>query len=240
MNAAARHHRREAAKARKIMASRHKLATLPAAAAAAAFGVLLVTGIAPSPASLGEIVVSTAHAATNEELLVAGPLGEKALGDPEAPNVVVEYASMTCPHCRSFHENTFEAFKEKYIDTGEVYFVFRHFPLNPVDAAAVMLTNCVPDERFFPLVDLLYDQQQNWAFVESPAEALLDLVKQAGFTQETFLECLKNQEVLDGIDWVRTRGSEEFEVESTPTFFINGEKMSGALTLDQIDEILAE
>lgn len=221
------------------MTSRHRLAIVTATVVAAAFGVIEFTGTIQSP-GLGELLVSPAHAATNDELLVAGPLGEKSLGDPNAPNVVVEYASMTCPHCRNFHENTFEAFKEKYVDTGEVYFVFRHFPLNPLDAAAVMLTNCAPEERFFPMVDLLFEQQANWAFVEKPAEALLDLVKQAGFTQDSFTACLKNQEVLDGIDWVRTRGATEFEVQSTPTFFFNGEKMSGALTLDQIDEILAE
>lgn len=184
--------------------------------------------------------VSPAHAATSDELMEAGPLGERTLGDPNAPNVVIEYASMTCPHCRSFHETTFDAFKEKYIDTGEVYFIFRHFPLNPLDTAAVMLSNCAPEERFFPIVDLLFEQQANWAFVEKPAEALFGFVKQVGFTQDSFTACLKNQEVLDGIDWVRTRAATEFEVNATPTFFVNGEKSSGALTLEQLDDLLAE
>jgi protein-disulfide isomerase len=220
------------------MTSRRRFVS--AAAAVAAFGLLQIAGTAQPTSAIGGLLVSSAQAATTEELLVAGPLGEKALGDPEAPNLVVEYASLTCPHCRAFHDTTFSAFKEKYIDTGKVYFVFRQFPLNPLDAAAIMLTNCVPEERFFPLVDLLYDHQADWAFVEKPAEALLNLVKQAGFTQDSFTACLKNQEILDGIDWVRKRGSEEFKVDSTPTFFINGEKTSGALTLEQIDDLLAE
>jgi protein-disulfide isomerase len=215
-------------------------AILSAAAVFATFGLIQVNGWTRTANLVGDALVSPARAATSEELLVPGPLGERSLGDPDAPNVVIEYASMTCPHCQNFHETTFDAFKEKYIDTGEVYFIFRAFPLNPLDAAAVMLTNCAPEERYFPMVDLLFEQQANWAFVEKPAEALLNLVKQAGFTQESFTACLKNQEVLDGIDWVRTRGSTEFEVEATPTFFVNGEKTSGALTLEQLDELLAE
>jgi protein-disulfide isomerase len=183
-------------------------------------------------------LVTPAHAATSEALMEPGPLGDHALGDPDAPNVVIEYASMTCPHCQHFHETTFDAFKEKYIDTGEVYFIFRHFPLNPLDTAAVMLTNCAPEERFFPLVDLLFEQQRNWAFVEKPAEALLQTVKQAGFTQDTFTACLKDQDVLDGIDAVRSRAMEEFGVDSTPTFFINGGKYPGAMSIDEFSAII--
>ncbi|MCB1494810.1 MAG: DsbA family protein [Bauldia sp.] len=212
-----------------------------AAASIAGLGTLALGARMQTGSLLGEaLLVTPAQAATSEAMLEAGPLGEKTMGDPNAPNVVIEYASMTCPHCQHFHETTFTPFKEKYIDTGEVYFIFRHFPLNPLDIAAIMLTNCVPEERFFPLVDLLYDQQANWAFVDKPAEALLNLVKQAGFTQESFTACLKDQEVLDGIDWVRKRAADDFGVDSTPTFFINGEKTSGALTLEQLDELLAE
>lgn len=181
---------------------------------------------------------ATAAYAADEDLMVAGPLGEKALGDPDAPNVVVEYASMTCPHCQHFHEATFDAFKEKYIDTGEVYFVFRHFPLNPLDTAAIMLTNCVPEDKFFPLVDLLFENQRTWAGADKPGQALLEQSKQAGFTPETFTACLQDQEVLDGIEDVRNRGA-DLGVSSTPTFFINGEKTAGALSLDQLDDLLA-
>ncbi|MCP4382375.1 MAG: DsbA family protein [Hyphomicrobiales bacterium] len=223
------------------MTSGFRIAIAGAAALAAGFGLLQVKAQGGWTTGLAEaLLVSPALAQTSEALLEAGPLGEKALGNPDAPNIVIEYASMTCPHCRSFHEQTFEAFKEKYIDTGDVYFIFRHFPLNPLDTAAVMLSNCAPDERFFPIVDLLFEQQASWAFVEQPAQALLNLVKQAGFTQESFTSCLKNQEVLDGIDWVRSRAVTDFEVQSTPTFFVNGEKTTGAITLDTFDELLAK
>jgi protein-disulfide isomerase len=194
----------------------------------------------PWLAAAGDLLVAPAQAATSEELLKAGPLGEMALGDPNAPNIVIEYASMTCSHCQTFHVNTFDAFKEKYIDTGKVYFIFREYPLDPLATSAIMLARCGPKERFFPIVDLLFDRQPDWAFVSQPAPALLAMVRQAGFTEESFKACLTNQEVLDGVNWVKNRAAAEFSVRATPTFFLNGEMKSGALTLEEIDEILAE
>jgi protein-disulfide isomerase len=173
---------------------------------------------------------------SDDELMVAGPLGEVTLGDPSAPVTVVEYASMTCSHCAHFHETTFTPFKEKYIDTGKVHFIFREFPLDPLATAAFMLARCVPEEQYMPLVDTLFSKQRTWAFSDNPANALFDVVKQAGFTQESFNACLTNQEILDGVTWVKNRGAEEFEVNATPTFFINGNKMSGSLSLETLDK----
>lgn len=208
------------------------LKTLTLAVAAA--GAFLWNGnpLAPS--------IPMAIAETSEALLTAGPLGEKTLGDPKAPHTVIEYASMTCSHCQRFHAEVFDEFKKKYIDTGKVYFIFRNFTLNPVDTAAVMLANCAPPERFFPMVDLLFDQQANWAFVEDPATALFNTVKQAGFTEESFKACLTNQKILDGVNWVRDRADKEFGVNATPTFFFDGEKTSGEQSLEDIAKILGE
>jgi protein-disulfide isomerase len=171
-----------------------------------------------------------------DDLMVAGPLGERALGDPAAKVTVVEYASMTCSHCAAFHEETFTPFKEKYVDTGKVRFIFREFPLDALATSAFMLARCMPEDRYFPVVDILFRQQQNWAFVDDPATALFNVVKQAGFTQESFRACLTNQNILDGVNSVKDRGSNEFGVASTPTFFINGKKMSGALSLEDMDK----
>jgi protein-disulfide isomerase len=199
-------------------------------------------GDAPMPSLarfLADSVITSASAAEDDELMKAGPLGEKTLGDPDAPNVVIEYASMTCGHCRAFHEQTFDAFKEKYVDTGQVYFILREFPLDPLATSAIMLARCAHEERFFPIVDLLFEQQEKWAFVNNPAVALLNMVKQTGFTEDSFRACLTNQEVLDGVNWVKNRGANQFEVNATPTFFFNGEKKSGVLSLAEIDDILA-
>jgi protein-disulfide isomerase len=171
-------------------------------------------------------------AAAGGELMVAGPLGDMALGDPKAPNVVIEYASMTCTHCQRFSQEVFPEFKKKYVDTGKAYYIFRDFPLDPLATSAIMLAHCGPKERFFPLVDLLFAQQANWAFVNDPSTALQNLVKQAGISQDEFKACLTNQQILDGVNWVKNRGSKEFGIDATPTFFINGQKKPGEQTLE--------
>lgn len=184
-----------------------------------------------------EEVVAMA-AVADDNLMTPGPLGELTLGDPNAPNVVIEYASMTCPHCARFHNEVYPDFKAKYIDTGKVYFIFREFPLDPLATSASMLTRCGPEDRALPLVDLLFEQQASWAFVDGPVAALRDLVKQAGISQEDFQACLTNQEVLDGVNWVKNRAASQFGVQSTPTFFFNGEMRSGEIPLSEIDNIL--
>jgi protein-disulfide isomerase len=191
--------------------------------------------IVQAETSAGETPTQSAQGG---ELMVPGPLGEMALGDPNAPNVVIEYASMTCPHCQRFHSEVFDAFKEKYIDTGKVYFLFREFPLDPLATAAIMIARCAPADRQFALVDLMFDNQRQWAYVQDPTTALRNLVRQAGFTQESFQACLTNQEILDGVNWVKTRASDEFDVNSTPTFFINGEQFTGEQSLEALDEAL--
>ena len=204
--------------------------------AVAASVVLTLAGCSSEQAALPD--ADPADPAVGDALMVVGPLGERALGEPNAPNVVIEYASLTCPHCRAFHTLVYPEFKEKYIDTGEVYFIYRPFSLNLLDTAAIMLTNCVSEDRFFPVVELLYDQQPAWAGAGDPVMALRQLVKQVGVTSEAFDACMANQEILDGVNWVKTRAQQEFGVGSTPTFFFNGEKRVGEHSLVMIDEIL--
>ncbi len=183
---------------------------------------------------------ATPAAATqpNSELMVAGPLGERALGDPKAPNTVIEYVSMTCPHCQRWHTDIWPEFKAKYVDTGKVYFILREFPLDTLATSAIMLVRCQPADRYFPLVDLLFDQQANWAFVQDPKTALQNLVKQAGITTDDFNACLTNQEILDGVNWVRNRASEKFGVQGTPAFFVNGVKKEGEQPMEELDKLL--
>jgi protein-disulfide isomerase len=189
---------------------------------------------APSPPATSEVPTPPA---TGGDLMQAGPLGEKALGREDAPVTIIEYASMTCSHCARFATATYPTLKTKYIDTGKVRFIFREFPLDSLAAGAIMLARCAPNDGFFPLVELMFERQREWAFVEKPLDALFALVRQAGFTQESFRACLGNQQILDGVSWVRDRGA-EFGVESTPTFFINGQKHAGALTVEEIDKLI--
>ena len=186
---------------------------------------------------IGDATPTATATGTSPEMMVAGPLGDMTIGDPKAPNIIIEYASMTCSHCQRFHAETYRPFKAKYIDTGKVYFIFRDYPLDPLAAAAIVVAHCAPKENFFPLVDLMFDQQGAWAFVPDPVAALQNLVKQAGISEDTFKACLTNQPLLDGVNWVKDRGSKEFGVSATPTFFINGTKYSGELTLAELDKV---
>ncbi len=194
----------------------------------------------PKTTAMPDFPAPTLVAADAAELMQAGPLGESTLGDPNAPVTIVEYASMTCSHCAAFHKETFPALKENYIDTGKVYFIFREFPLDPVATAAFMLARCVPESQYFTFVSALFKNQNLWAFTDDRVGGLTKMGKQAGLTQEKFDACLTNQELLDGVNWVKDRGAKTFEVNSTPTFFINGEIIRGALPLDQFEEKINE
>src|SRR5258705_7996586 len=179
------------------------------------------------PAGGGDVSVA--------ELMTPGPLGDQALGAANAPVTIIEYASMTCPHCSHFHETTFPEMKKKYIDTGKVRFIFREFPLDPLAAAGSMLARCAGGDKYFPLLEALFSQQKDWV-VQKPLAPMLAIAKQAGFTQQTFDECLANQKMLDGIEESRTRAATKFNVNSTPTFFINGKIFRGALTPEELDK----
>jgi len=169
------------------------------------------------------------------ELMEPGPLGEQAIGNANAPVTIIEYASMTCPHCAQFHEQVYPELKKKYVDTGKVRFIFREFPLDPLAAAGFMLARCGDKDKYFPMIETLFAQQKDWV-VQKPLEPLLAIAKQAGFTQETFDKCLANQKVLDGIEEVRTRAAQKFQVTSTPTFFVNGKMLRGSPTLEELSK----
>ncbi len=172
-----------------------------------------------------------------KKLLEKGSLEDKVLGQADAPVTIVEYASMTCSHCATFAVNTLPAIEEKYIKTGKARLIFREFPFDPRATAAFMLARCAPDDRYFPMVDVLFKQQMQWAAADDAQAALLQISKLAGFTQETFNACLTNQQLLDDVNAVRERGA-EFGVNATPTFFINGQKYSGALSVEQMSAVI--
>jgi protein-disulfide isomerase len=172
------------------------------------------------------------------KLLEQGPLKDIVLGKADAPVTIIEYASMTCPHCAHFTVATLPTIKEKYIDTGKAKLILREFPFDPRAAAAFMLARCAPEDRYYPLVDVLFKQQEQWAASANAVEPLLQISKLAGFTQESFNACLTNQKLLDDVNASRDRGAKDFGVNATPTFFINGTKYAGALSVDEMSAII--
>jgi protein-disulfide isomerase len=172
-------------------------------------------------------------------LMQTGPLPDIALGDANAPNTIVEYASMTCTHCAQFHSMVSPELKKKYIDTGKARFILREFPLDGLAVAAFMLARCAGPDRYYPMVDGLFETQSTWAVPGADGkEKLLLIAKQAGFSQDRFDKCLADKELFNKIVEVRQRGHEKFGVDSTPSFFIDGKRLSGEQVLQSFDSML--
>lgn len=174
---------------------------------------------------------------SSADLLQPGPLPDMVLGSENAPVTIIEYASLTCSHCRQFELTTYPELKKRYIDTGKVRFIFREFPLNEVDMLAVVLARCANKDAYFPFVETLFEKQDQWA-VQNPVPPLLALSKQAGFTEESFRQCASNQQLIQNVNAARERAAGKFGVDSTPTFFINGEKRSGALSIEEMEKVI--
>ena len=172
-------------------------------------------------------------APTPADLADAGPNGDFMLGSDKAPVTVIEYASMTCPHCAHFTATTFPELQKRYIDTCKVRYTLRTFPLDQLAAAGAMLAVCGGKDKYMPIVETLFAKQADW-IVKDPVAPLKAIAKQFGFTEDQFNECLANQKVLDGIQEVRDHAVAKLGVNSTPTFFINGKKLVGDLSIDQM------
>jgi protein-disulfide isomerase len=172
------------------------------------------------------------------ELMKPGPLPDLSIGKADAPVTIVEYASMTCPHCAHFHNDVLPALKEKYIDTGKVRLVFREFPFDERGALAAMVARCAGSERALPLISALYAKQDDWAQAKNDfLQKLFSYAQQAGFTKQAFDNCQHDEKLLKNIVAMRDRAI-AFGVNATPTFFVNGTKLAGAATIEEFDKAI--
>jgi len=144
---------------------------------------------------------------------------------------------MTCPHCAHFAETTYPELKKQYIDTGKVKYIFREFPLDPLAAGASMLARCADKDAYYPLIETLFQKQRQWA-VEKPIPQLMAIAKQAGMSEKTFNECLSNQKMLDDMQTEQKRATDKFGVNSTPTIFVNGKKVVGGVSIEELAKII--
>jgi protein-disulfide isomerase len=165
-------------------------------------------------------------------------LPDMALGPANATVTITEYASMTCPHCAVFTETVFPKIKSEYIDSGKIRFVFREFPLDIKAAAGSMLARCIAKDdpgKYFAVVDMLFKQQADWA-LKNTTETLTRIGKQAGLSQQGVEDCLKDQALLDKIAADQKFANDVLKVNSTPTFFINGEMIKGDTSFEVFDQ----
>ena len=182
--------------------------------------------------------------------LIAAPLGasaqtavptpapeDRVLGKADAPITIIEYASLTCPHCAEFDKDTLPKIKQDWIDTGKAKLIYRDFPLDGLALRAAMLARCAPPERYFAFIDTLFQSQQSWARNDWEP-ALGRIAKLGGMSEEQFKKCMSDEALGNAVVQMRTTAANEYGVESTPTFFINGTKLTGALPYEQFDEAL--
>jgi len=196
---------------------------------------------------LGVILVPPEHArAAAPQLLLADAQtalaltkDDRILGNPDAPITMVEYASLTCPHCAHFTNDILPELKKKWIDTGKLKLVLRDYPLDEPALRAAMIARCAPPDRFYAYTDMFFGAQEKWVTARDYRDALARLVKLGGMSREEFDNCLKNTALENKIVEGRLVASKELDVNSTPTFFINGTKFTGAPTVEEFDKVLS-
>jgi len=161
------------------------------------------------------------------------------LGKESAPVTLVEYASLTCPHCAQFHQNTLPAVKKEYIETGKVKLVYRDFPLDQLALSGSMIARCAGRDRYFAFIDVMFAQQSTWARDTNPLAALSRIARLGGMSQAKFDECLKDKKIADAVVQQRLDGDKKFGINATPTVIINGKRYSGGLTIEQFRAVVA-
>ncbi len=190
-------------------------------------------------AHAAQALTGTASAQSAIAAAVAKPvsLPDIAIGSPKAPITITEYASMSCPHCAAFGENVFPMLRSKYIDTGKVRFVFREFPLDIKAAAASMLARCIAkddSEKYLGAVEILFKQQQS--LMEQTKDTLKFIGKRNGMSEQEVETCEKDQALLDKLAADQRYALDALKVDSTPTFFGNGERLKGSMSFEELEE----
>jgi len=165
---------------------------------------------------------------------------ELTYGEADAPVTIVEYASLTCPHCADFHINVLPELKSEYFDTGKARLLYRDFPLDQLALRAAVMVRCAAPERQKPLLDVLFKTQENWARAQEPLEAVARIGRAAGMTDETLEACFNNQQVVDGVIAERLQAEQEYQISSTPSFIIDGKVYRGGMSAEEMGRIVED
>ena len=195
-----------------------------------AVAAVLAVGLAAAPAS-------RAQESGGADPNTVAP-DEHILGAADAPITIIEYSSLTCPHCASFHRETLPELKENWIETGKARLVYRHYPLDRLALRAAMVAECLDGQRYFSFLDLLFKQQQRWARADDPIDALSRLARMGGVGPDDFQTCVQDEPTARRILERQVAARNTFDVSSTPTFIIEGQKVSGAQPYSEFEDIL--
>jgi len=171
-------------------------------------------------------------------ILKPGTLTDLVVGDANAPVAIIEYGSLTCPHCAAFDKDVLPKLKAAYLDTGKAKLIFREFVRNPLDGAAFSAARCLGDDKALAVIDLLFKEQDKWAFEQNQPDPLLAALRPTGLTKDKALACFSDQKLLDGLTGARDRVNKAFTFTGTPTFIIDGKVYSGELSMENFDDVL--
>jgi protein-disulfide isomerase len=197
--------------------NKRKLGALALSAMTSAFAPL----IAPA---LAQDAIDTA-AMAKKLMEAVPPHGERSIGDPTAPVTMIEYGSASCPHCAEFHTQIWPGLKKDYVDTGKVRFILREFPTDQSALGAFMLARCLPEEKYYDAIDMMFLKQETWR--TNPKAELFKIVVELGLTEEKAEACIKQPELAKNIVAVRDSAVKDFGVKGTPSFFVNGKFIDG-------------
>lgn len=178
---------------------------------------------------------AAAQLASTEEAL-----GEMSIGEKDAKVTITAFESLTCPHCKAFHDGAFKEIQEKYIETGKVRFVFHDFPLDARAFYASLVARCTGPERYPGMIQILYDNQARWA--GASGEAFIELLKGygrlAGLSDKDFEACIENKELIEGLQAMRKVAGERYEIRSTPTFMVGDQRVEGAQPFEVFEKAI--
>ena len=160
--------------------------------------------------------------------------GDLALGDPDAPVTVIEYFSLTCPACRGFHKNVYDPLKRDYVDAGKVRFVARDFPLNAPALQAAVLARCAGRDRYLAFIDVLFSTFDDWAGSRDYMEKLAQIGELGGVSRDRFDACLADKGLENAIFQSMASAQAEYDVSSTPTVIVNGERYEGKMNFEAL------
>lgn len=219
---------------KKILVGLGVLAVV-AVVGAAAYERMNKPEIPPAPKFSG--AASSSSAPANQAALQIRPT-DMVIGSPDAKVTIIEYASLTCPHCAAFHANTLPALKERYLDTGKAKLAFRDFPLDGLALRAAMVAHCAGNDRYFGMLGILFGRQVQWATAQDPLLAIAGIARQAGMSEDQFKTCIADKAVEKTVLDSALEADKSLGVNATPTFFINGQKFSGEMSIEQMAAII--